>query len=325
MSASTGRALAANERTRKFNLGGWVILYLNVALLIFLAATRGSFFTYGNIHSILYSVSFNFFAAIGFTLLIIMGELDLSVGSMFGLGGALMGLFIFTHALPVEAAIPLAMLVAGVIGLGVGLLVTAFRLNSMMVTIGVMMAAKGVNWMLIQRFGGRQLPRAQSGFVALEVLGVKWTVILMLAAAAVLEIFLVKSRHLRQLYYIGHNFSTAMLYGLNANAAKCVCFALSAALSAFGGALMTARLKHPHVTVGANLEIGVITAAVIGGASIFGGRGSMIRTMLGVFFVFLLQNGMTSYNINTYVQQVIMGSILVLAIYIDVRINAKRT
>jgi ribose/xylose/arabinose/galactoside ABC-type transport system permease subunit len=147
----------------------------------------------------------------------------------------------------------------------------------------------------------------------------------MLAAALLFEIFLAKSRHLKQLYYIGDNFSTTILYGLNANLVKTLCFALSAALSAFGGALMTCRLKHPHVTVGANLEISVITAAVIGGASIFGGRGSMFRTMLGVLFVFLLQNGMTSYDINSYVQQIILGSILILAICLDVRINGKRT
>jgi ribose transport system permease protein len=305
--------------------GNWVILFLTAGLFVFLSAARPSFLTYNNIHSILYEVSFSYFAAIGFTLLIIMGELDLSVGSLFGLGGALMGLFIFSHRLPAGAAIPLAMLAALAIGLGTGLLVTAFRLNSMMVTIGVMMAVKGYNWIQIQKFGGRQLPRAQWNFVTLELLGVKWTILLMVLTAVLLEILLVRSRHLKQLYYIGGNFSTTILYGLNANLVKILCFGASAGLAAFGGALMTARLKHPHVTVGANLEIGVITAAVIGGASIFGGRGSMIRTMLGVFFVFLLQNGMTSYNINTYVQQMILGSILILAICLDVRINGKRT
>lgn len=324
MSANTGRVLVENEKKKRFDWGSWVILYLTAALFIFLTLSRPAFFTYGNIHSILYSVSFSFFAAVGFTLLIIMGELDLSVGSMFGFGGAMMGLFIFTYKLPVEAAIPLAMLIAGLIGLFVGVIVTQFRLNSMMVTIGVMMAVKGVNWILIQGFGGKQLPRAQRNFIAYEIYNIKWTILLMLVVAILFEIFLSRSRHLKQLYYIGHNVSTTILYGLNANAVKCACFALSAALSAFGGALMTARLKHPHVTVGANLEISVITAAVIGGASIFGGRGSMIRTMLGVFFVFLLQNGMTSFRINTYVQQIILGAILVMAIYIDVRINAKR-
>ncbi|MDR3211751.1 MAG: ABC transporter permease [Planctomycetota bacterium] len=324
MPLNTGRTLGLNPKRRRIDFASWVILYLTLALFFFLSASRSSFLTVGNIHSILYDTSFRFFAAIGFTLLIIMGELDLSVGSMFGFGGAMMGLFIFNYQLPVEAAIPLAMLVAGLIGLAVGFLVTTFRLNSMMVTIGVMMAVKGVNWILIQRFGGRQLARAQYNFVTLELFGIKWTILVMLVVALIFEIFLTRSRHLKQLYYIGHNFSTSVLYGLNANAVKCACFALSAALSAFGGALMTARLKHPHVTVGANLEISVITAAVIGGASIFGGRGSMIRTMLGVLFVSLLQNGLTSFNINTYVQQIILGAILVLAIYIDVRVNAKK-
>lgn len=323
MPEKAGRPLANSGRWR-IAWGNWIILFLAAALFVFLSATRRSFFTYNNIHSILYEVSFYFFAAAGFTLLIIMGELDLSVGSLFGFGGAAMGLFIFNYRLPVEAAIPLAMAAAAVIGLAAGFLVTRFRLNSMMVTIGVMMAVKGYNWIQIQKFGGRQLPRAQWNFVTLEVLGVKWTIVVMVAVAIACEIFLVRSRHLKQLYYIGDNYSTAILYGLNADLAKIVCFAASSSLAAFGGALMTARLKHPHVTVGANLEISVITAAVIGGASIFGGRGSMVRTMLGVLFVFMLQNGMTSYDINSYVQQIILGSMLILAICLDVRINAKR-
>ncbi len=314
MAENTGRTLARTEK-KKIDFSSWIILYLTAALFAFLSLSRDSFLTYGNIHSILYSASFSFFAAIGFTLLIIMGELDLSVGSMFGFGGAMMSLFVFDCKLPIYAAIPLAVAIACVIGLAVGSIVTRFRLNSMMVTIGVMMAVKGVNWILIQKFGGRQLPRAARNFVTVEYFSVKWTILLMLVVALLFELFLARSRHLKQLYYIGNNFSTTILYGLNANLVKIVCF---------GGALMTARLKHPHVTVGANLEISIITAAVIGGASIFGGRGSMVRSMLGIFFVFLLQNGMTSYNINTYVQQIILGSILILAIYLDVRINVKK-
>ncbi len=323
MSAQTGRTLQENEK-KKFDFSGWMILYLSAALFLFLSLTRPSFLTFSNIHSIFYEVSFNFFAAIGFTLLIIMGELDLSVGSLFGFGGAMMGLFVFSYKLPMQVAIPLAVLVAAAIGLAAGILITRFRLNSMMVTIGVMMAVKGVNWILITKFSGRQLPAAFRRFASAEWQGVKWTIPLMLVVALIFELLLWRSRHLKQLYYIGHNVATAVLYGLSANRVKCLCFMLSAALSAFGGALMTARMAHPHVTIGSNLEINIITASVIGGASIFGGRGSMIRTMLGLFFVSMLQNGMTSYNINTYVQQIILGSILVLAIYLDVRLNAKR-
>jgi ribose transport system permease protein len=315
---------AGLDERKKFDFGSWMIVYLTVILFVFLSATRNSFLTFSNLHSILYGVSFNFFAAMGFTLLIIMGELDLSVGSLFGFGGAMMGLFVFSYKLPAWAAIALAMAVAVLIGLAAGFLVVKFRLNSMMVTIGVMMAVRGVNWILVNRFSGRQFPVAARSFVSVDWLGVRWTILLMAAIAIVFEILLAKSRHLKQLYYIGHNVDTAVLYGLDAKGVKCLCFALSAAMSAFGGALMTARLAHPNVTVGSNLEISIITAAVIGGASIFGGRGSMVRTMLGVLFVFMLQNGMTSYNVNTYVQQIILGAMLVLAIYLDIRVNAKK-
>jgi ribose transport system permease protein len=237
----------------------------------------------------------------------------------------MMSLFVFSYRLPVGFAIALAMLVSALIGLTAGFLVVKFRLNSMMVTIGVMMAIKGMNWILVNRFSGRQLPASARRFVAVDMWGTKWTILLMVAAALVFEVLLARSRHFKQLYYIGNNTDTAVLYGLNAGVVKCLCFAFSSAMSAFGGTLMTARLAHPNVTVGSNLEIGIITAAVISGASIFGGRGSMIRTMLGVLFVFMLQNGMTSYNINTYVQQIILGAMLILAIYLDIRGNAQKS
>lgn len=320
---STGRTLNENEK-RRFDYRSWMIIYLSLALFTLLSLTRTSFLSFNNIHSILYGASFMFFAAIGFTLLIIMGELDLSVGSMFGFGGAMMGLFVFSYRMPVGAAIPLAMLVAGLIGFVAGLLIVNFRLNSMMVTIGVMMAVKGVNWILVNKFSGRQLPVSARKFVTVDVFGIKWSIILMILTALVLEVFLYKSKHLKQLYYIGNNADTAVMYGLNAKLIKSACFAVSAMLSAFGGALMTARIAHPDVTVGSNLEVSIITAAVISGASIYGGRGSVLRTMFGVFFMFMLQNGMTSYKINSYVQQIVLGAILCFAIYLDLKFNAEK-
>lgn len=194
----------------------------------------------------------------------------------------------------------------------------------MMVTIGVMMAVKGLNWMMVNKFAGRQLPTDARDFVSVDFLNVRWSIWVMLILAVILEILLIKSWKFKQLYYIGHNMDTTVLYGLRAGRVKILCFGVSAALSAFGGCLMTARLARPDVTVGANLEISIITAAVIGGASIFGGRGSIVRSMLGVFFIFLLQNGMTAFNINSYVQQIVVGAILIGAIYLDLRFNKKR-
>lgn len=323
MSEGTGRTLAASEK-KKFDFGSWIIIYITVALFLFLAVTRANFLSVSNIHSIVYGASFNFFAAVGFTLLIIMGELDMSVGSLFGFGGAMMGYFVFNYKLPVGVAILLAVLLAGVIGLGTGALVVKFRVNSMMVTIGVMMAVKGLNWMLVNKFGGRQLPLEARQFVSVDFFGIKWSILLMILVAVVLELFLIKSWHMKQLYYIGHNMDTTVMYGLNAGRVKILCFGVSAAVSAFGGCLMTARLAHPDVTVGSNLEISIITAAVISGASIFGGRGSMVRSMLGVFFIFLLQNGLTAFNVNSYIQQIVVGVILIAAIYLDLRVNRKK-
>ena len=104
----------------------------------------------------------------------------------------------------------------------------------------------------------------------------------MLITAVILEFLLIKSRYFKQMYYVGHNMDTTVLYGIKADRLKMVCFMVSAMMSTFGGALMTCRVKAPNVTVGSDLEVTMITAAVIGGASIFGGKGSMIKSMLGL-------------------------------------------
>ena len=323
MRESTGQNQLEGQR-KGINFHNWTILYIDITLFLFLAATRPNFLTFSNIHSLFFETAFLFFASIGFTLLIIMGELDLSVGSMFGFGGSMLGLFVFSWKLPAGSAIALAVLLSALIGFATGILITTFRVNSMMVTIGVMIAIKGLNWMLINMFMGKQLPAAARGFISTTIFDISWMIWLMLFITVGFEIFLNRSRPLKQLYYIGHNSETTVLFGINTNLVKRICFAVSAALATFGGALMTARVKAPNVTVGSNLEIRILTAAVISGASIYGGRGSVLRTMLGVLFVFMLQNGMTAYRIGSYIQQIILGVILVLAIYLDIRVNEKK-
>ena len=319
----TGRTLNENAK-KKFDFGSWTIVYLVIALFIFLSLTRSTFLNYNNIHSILFDVSVEFFAIIGFTFLIIMGELDMSVGSMFCFGGTLMGIFCNTYKMAAAPAIALAMVIAGVIGFISGFLITKFRLNSMMVTIGVMLAVKGYNWMMITRMTGRQLPREDRAFVMNKIGSISWVIILMIVITIVLEILLNRSRYFKQMYYIGHNMETTILYGIKASRVKIVAFIVSAMMSAFGGALMTCRVKAPNVTVGSNLEVTMITAAVIGGASLFGGRGSMLKSVLGLLFIHVLSNGMTAYHIDSYVQQIILGVILILAIVVDVKVRANK-
>jgi ribose transport system permease protein len=315
--------ITVNEKS-KLNLTSWTIVFLNIAIIVFLSLTRELFLTGNNILSILYDTSFSYFAAIGFTMLIIMGELDLSVGALYGFGGSMMAYFIFTFKLPAGIAIVLAMLTAALVGLASGLLVVKFRLNSMMVTIGFMMAVRGLSSILVNKFAGRQFPVSARTFVNVSFLGIRWTIIVMVVSAIILELFLYKSKHFKQLYYIGQNVNTSVLYGLNANLIKVISFVISAMFSAFGGCLVASRLAHPNVSYGQNLEMSIITAAVLGGASIYGGRGSMVRTMLGILFVFILQKGMVSYKVDSFIQHVVMGTILIVVILIDVRLSQKR-
>ena len=125
------------------------------------------------------------------------------------------------------------------------------------------------------------------------------------------------------MYYIGHNMDTCNLYGIHVNQIKCWAFAFSGAMSAVCGVVKTARFAHAATDTGYNLEILIITAAVLGGASIFGGKGSVLRTFLGLIFLYAFQTGLTAFAVDSYVQQIIIGIILILAIILDIVLNTN--
>lgn len=305
----------------------WMIVVLLVIIFSFFGMTQSSYLTFRNIHNILYNASIDALACIGFSMLLIMGEIDMSIGSMACLGGALMSYFVLAFDMPLVIAVPIVFVVGGVIGYLTGLLVTKFRLNAMMVTIGSMMTIRSVAWVFVNMFNGRQLPTSAREFARAKVdLGFNkvYVVIVVIVALVLLFDFLLKrSKPFRQMYYIGHNVDTCTMYGINANRVKQFAFAFSGAMASVCGAFKTARFAHAATDTGYNLEILTITAAVLGGASIFGGSGSVGRTFCGLLFIYALQAGLTAFAVDSYVQEIIIGVILILAIIVDIVLNSK--
>lgn len=302
----------------------WMIVVLLVASVGFFGLTQKSYLTFNNMHAVFYNASIDALACIGFTLLLIMGEIDMSVGSMACLGGALMSYFILAFKMPLWLSIVIVFAVGAVLGYLMGLLVTSFRLNAMMVTIGAMMALRSIAWVFVNMFNGRQLPSFARQFACAKLFGKVYVVILVVIALVLVSDFLLRrSKILRQMYYVGHNEDTCTLYGIHAARVKRLAFAFSGAMAAVCGAFKTARFSHAATDTGYNLEIMIITAAVLGGASIFGGKGSVGRTYLGLVFIYALQAGLTAFAVNSYVQQIMIGVILILAIILDIVLNRK--
>lgn len=319
------KAEIVNKKTlKKNNLGDNTIVGLLVALFLLLTFTTDTFFKYDNLYSVAYGLSIQFFAVIGFTFLIIMGEIDLAVGSMYGLSGTLVGLCMTVWGWRLFPSMIVVLLACGAFGYLVGYVITKFRLNSMMVTLGTQAFISGLNAVVFNSFKAVTYNIEYRSLAKFKIGGVHWTILAMLAVAIILELLLKYSPSVKKMYYIGNGPETAHLYGINSDRIKRIAYTLSAFTAAFGGIIATSRITHSDVLTGNGLEFALITSLVVGGASLSGGRGGMIKSLLGMIFIAVLSNGMTIYRIEPFAQQVMLGVVLIIAVFIDSQMNVKK-
>ena len=317
------------ERTRerltrkRFRAGNYAILLLLAGLFLLLTLTSSTFCTYNNLYSLIYGVSIQFFAIIGFTLLVIMGEIDLAVGSMYGLSGTLVGFCMTVWKWELLPSALLVLCLCSIFGYFVGVLVTKFRLNSMMVTLGTLSFVSGINAVVFNSFPAVTYDRSYRALAKFKIGDVHWTIIAMILIVIVLELLLKRSSALKRLYYIGNSNDTAKLYGINADRIKRICFMISALTAAIGGIVATSRITHSDILTGEGLEFTLITGLVVAGASLAGGRGGILQAALGMIFIAMLSNGMTIYRIDPFIQNVIQGIVLIVAVFLDVRANRR--
>ena len=310
-------------RRRFSSLNTLTIVAVTVVLFVVLSVSTTNFFSYSNIYSLLFGVSIQFFALIGFTFLMIQGEIDLSVGAMYGFAGALSGTFVILLGFPLWPAIIITLIAAALVGFINGYLVVRFRIMSMMITIGMMSVLTGLMSILSTGLGAEVFPEEYRNLIKFKIAGIHWSILAFLLIVIVLEVFLNRSAIFRQMYYIGHNVETVRLYGIKADKVKITSFVVSSVTAAIGGILATSRITHAYPTTGLGLEFTMVTAAVLGGASLYGGRGSIMRSVLGLLFLAIVSNGMIIFQIDPYLQQVLMGAVLIAAVFADTRLNAR--
>lgn len=321
MVESTAQSLPSISRKKKFNYGSLTIVLLAASLFIFLALTSENFLTYRNIYSILYGVSFQFIAVIGFTYLMIIGEIDLSVGSVYAFSGMFMGYLMVMKKIPLLPAMGISLLVCTAMGLITGWLIVRFKLNSMMVTIATMTLIRGLASNFVKRMYGATYPTDMRHLSKIEVGDVYLTIIIMIALVIILEVLLKRSSIFKRLYSVGENRLTARIYGIKSDRIVVSLFALSALAAGIGGILISSRVTYADTAIGQGLEFHLLTAAVLGGASLYGGKGSMLGSCVGLIFLATILNGMVIFNIEPLLQQLIVGIILIAAVYVDTRLN----
>ncbi len=311
----------AKAQGKRLDLSAITIVALTALLFSVLSFTSSTFLTYSNIYSILFGVSFQSLAIIGFTYLMIMGEIDLSVGSVYAFSGMFTGYLMLKLKLSLWLSVGISLGVCLAIGLLTGLLVVKLRLNSMMVTIATMTLVRGVASTFVKQLTGATYPTAMRGLVRISIGDVHLTVVVMVVLAIVLELLLKRSSIFKKMYFVGENLETARIYGIRSDKIKVIVFGLSALTAGIGGILISARVTYADTAIGQGLEFQLLTAAVLGGASLYGGKGSIMGSFIGLIFLATILNGMVIFNIEPLLQQLIIGVILIASVFVDTRLN----
>ena len=263
--------------------------------------------------------------AIGMTMVIITGGIDLSVGSLIALSAVLAARFIrdyagATHAAGagMTAACLAAILLCGLVGAFSAGMITLFRIPPFIVTLAMMLVGSGLAYLLAQGQSIYQLP---DSFIWLgrgaDFLHIPNAVLLMLVLYALAHILMSRMRLGRYLYAVGGNREAARLSGVPVQRVLLFAYAASGVLAGLGGVIMASQLKSGSPTYGNMYELYIIASVVVGGTSLSGGEGRMLGTLVGAFIIAVIQNGMNLTNVESYTQKVVLGLVILAAVLLD--------
>ena len=283
---------------------------------IVLATQSSAFLTTNNLRSVLLGFSFIAIAALGQALVIIIGRIDLSVGSAIGLSGMITALLLAANV-PIVFAAVAGIGVGAFIGLVNGVFVTKFTINSFIITLGSLQIARGVTVGLTQGDTVTGFPDAFLTLGSGLFLGLPVPVWIAIVLTVVFTMVLKFTRFGRELYAIGGNETAAWLAGVRVNRVQMIVFIISGAMAGLAGVLLTARLGAAVSNAGLGYELTVIAAVVIGGASLAGGVGTAYGVVLGALLISFVNNALVLLYVPTYWQQTFTGAVIVIAALID--------
>lgn len=300
----------------------FVLLLVIIAFALIMTAATPIFLTRLNIEAILLALSVESTIAIGMVILLISGGLDLSVGSTLAFVGVVAGLAL-TGGVGALPSMLIGLLAAFAVGLLNGMLVAKLKINPFITTLGTMITIRGLLLILAQGRAVLNLPKSFTVIGQGRLFGIQYPIFALILLVIGGDLLLRNSRFFRQSYYIGGNENAARLSGINVDLVKIFNYCLVAVLAGVAGLMITARFGSSSLTVGTGIELRVITACIIGGASLSGGEGSVLGAFLGALFMGMLANALNLLGVDVYYQSFITGLILILAVVFDV-LNERR-
>lgn len=301
----------------KENLG---IIVAFLVLCVFLSVfpkTSGSFFTRQNIFNVLRQISTNLFLACGMTMVIILGGIDLSVGSIIALSGCISAGCVARYNLPLPIALLMGLLVGLLVGMFNGAVISKTTIPAFIVTLATMNIAKGLAYVYTGgspvRVVTKEWQFLGAGYVGIFPTPVVILVIVLIITAIIMN----KTKMGRHMYAVGGNQQAAEFSGIKVEKVKFFVHAFSGLMAGLAGIILASRMYSGQPTAGDGAEMDAIAAVVVGGTSMAGGSGKIGGTIIGGLIIGVLNNGLNLLNVNSFWQYVVKGVVILLAVFLD--------
>lgn len=301
----------------KENLG---IIVAFLVLCVFLSVfpkTSGSFFTRQNIFNVLRQISTNLFLACGMTMVIILGGIDLSVGSIIALSGCISAGCVARYNLPLPIALLMGLLVGLLVGMFNGAVISKTTIPAFIVTLATMNIVKGLAYVYTGgspvRVVTKEWQFLGAGYVGIFPTPVVILVIVLIITAIIMN----KTKMGRHMYAVGGNQQAAEFSGIKVEKVKFFVHAFSGLMAGLAGIVLASRMYSGQPTAGDGAEMDAIAAVVVGGTSMAGGSGKIGGTIIGGLIIGVLNNGLNLLNVNSFWQYVVKGVVILLAVFLD--------
>jgi ribose transport system permease protein len=305
-----------------------VLIGIIILIIITMSFLSPKFLQVSNFVNILLQVAPLLIIASAANLLMVSGNFDLSVGSVFAFS-AIMHAYMTKNGIPIEASIIIACILAIIWGIMNGIMVGVLSVNPVIATLGTMYAARGFAYLIARWDGGANisagLPPNFSDFGRTNVFGVIPIIIIFMIIALAIFIFVEKKTVLgRYCYAIGGNKSAAKLSGINVALVIITLYAIVGLLAGLSGIIQVSRVGSAFPNLGMGMEFDVVVAIVLGGTSMRGGEGSTFGMLLGALIVGLIANGLNLMNVPYFYQEVTKGLFLIIAVFVNQAINQRK-
>lgn len=312
-------ALFLNGAVQWFRDNMGIIIAL-IVLCLFLSLnpiTKNTFLTMKNIFNVLRQISTNLFLACGMTMVIILGGIDLSVGSIIALSGCLAAGSVVRYNLPLPVALLVGVLVGLVFGMFNGVVISRTTIPPFIVTLATMNIAKGLAYVYTGGSPVRVVTKEWQFLGAGYIGPVPTPVIILIIVLIVTALIMNKAKTGRYIYAVGGNAQAAEFSGIKVSRVKFLIYAYSGLMAGLAGIVLGSRMYSGQPTAGEGAEMDAIAAVVVGGTSMAGGYGKIGGTLIGGLIIGVLNNGLNLLNVNSFWQYVIKGIVILLAVFID--------